>query len=55
MGQNYFNRNFFEELNNINQLTVKINQIVPPYNFIFDDINPECFEDDKNKLKKEKK
>ena len=49
------NMNFFEELNNINQLTVKINQIVPPYNFIFDDINPECFEDDKNKLKKEKK
>jgi hypothetical protein len=50
-----YNRNFFEELNNINQLTAKINQIVPPHNFIFDDINPECFEDDKNKLKKEKK
>ena len=55
MGQNCFNMNFFEELNNINQLTVKINQIVPPHNFIFDDINPEYFEDDKNKLKKEKK
>ena len=55
MEQNYFNRNFFEELNNINQLTVKINQIVLPHNFIFDNINPEYFEDDKNELKKEKK
>ena len=47
--------NFFEELNNINQLSVKINQIEPLHNFIFDDINPKYFEDDKNKLKKEKK
>ena len=50
----YKNRNFQEELNNIRQINCKMNQVLPLYNSLGDDIDEKYFQDVKKVVEQEK-
>ena len=50
--ETYNNKKFYDELNNLKKINVKINQIIYFYDFLGDDINDKYFQEVKNSIEK---